>query len=230
MSAEQDWSYNKDKNHRIHPSLSNLICDFPEAVLSNRYQKKQTHKSTKRAKKVRWNDTSIDISSIFSRFQEDPDSSNGNKIIHQDQRNWNTRNDLVQRKKYIRLLAAEVMKRERSKKDGFDSLITRVYKSCTAIPEYVISSDDFNRLVKWMRSFPSHRGIEHLIAPSIGQDRHNNRENAIRTIVQLQMQPGIRPEELLNILCTRSKQLSHNACEFARIMGHADALSIIPTS
>jgi len=148
----------------------------------------------------------------------------------EDRLKWNTRNELVARKQYIHQLAAEITKRERSKVDGLDSFIIRVYKSLTLSPKSAVSENDFERLVKWMRNCPSHRGIEHLIAPSMGQDRKKNRAFVIRTIVELQSMSGICSEELSDILCTRSMQLSRNSCEFARVMGRADAISMIPTS
>jgi glycine cleavage system regulatory protein len=230
MAEKQDREDDEGKSDICNHKAANLLHDIPETALPVRCEESQSQLSNKIQKKVRWNDTPIEISSFFSGFQDNSLSPSCEMTMDEDRPMWNKRRELKVCKQYVQQLAAAIMKREKPKADGIDSLISRVYKTFTLSPISAVSEDDFDRLVKWMRNCPSHRGIEHLIAPSIGKERKENRALVIRTIVQLQRRSRICPEELTEILSKTSMELSRNSCEFARVIGLADAISIMPIS
>jgi hypothetical protein len=218
----------KDIIHNV--SLADVLRDVPSAPLSLRSRVVSSHQIFQRPKrKVRWNDTPEEIASSCLEFQN---KSFLETTTEEIRIKWYDRSELILGKKFAHHLAAKIRKREQAKEDGYNSLLAHVYESCHAGEKNLLIDNYFDRIVKWMRKCPSHRGIEHLIVPSTGQDRKEKRSLVIKTIVILQNSTslGLSGEELSEFLCTRSMRLSQFSRNFARIMGQADACALLPTS
>jgi hypothetical protein len=203
-----------------------LLYDLQRAPFSQQCCMESPHTTKKTKKRVRWNDSPEDDAS--SRL----DLQNQSYLLmttEDIQNKWYRRSELASAKIITHDLATEIRKRERCKENGYDSLLAHVYKSCHEEEPNAISNACFGQLVKWMRKCPSHRGIEHLIVPKIGETMREKRVSLIKSVVLLQTNTSHRlgSENLSEILSTRSKEMSQFSRKFARIMGQADACELL---
>lgn len=113
-----------------------------------------------------------------------------------------------------------------SEGDGYVGTVEKVYKSCMGS---LGPSDLYvQKLAHWTRVAHSRRGLEKWSVMSIAKHRRHRRKALVRTILDLQRDPGMakidarQREEVFRICSERGSQAERR---FALIMGHADAVA-----